>query len=546
MPFEAHEQAVQAHEQAVQGIALQVKSFYERQKPFRIYHGSTNSTRTSHRRADNTVDTSHLSHVLSVDPNKRTALVEPNVPMDQLVRATLKHNLVPPVVMEFPGITVGGGFSGTSGESSSFRYGAFDATMESIEIVLPDGTITRASKTKKPDLFWGAASAFGTLGVVTLLEIQLRPAKRFVELHYRLSQTAAETEDKMRKACEDAENDFVDGIVFDEHTTLVCCGRLTDVMPPGANKTRTFSRRKDPWFYIRAREVGKDLAAKKKKMLKKTQVDGVQSLDDVAAAAAAAAESLETVDYIPLVEYLFRYDRGGFWVGKYSFRYFLVPFNRITRCLLDQFMHTRVMYRAVHKSGLADYYMVQDVGVPVDRATEFQAWLHDTFGIYPLWLCPLRIRRDDPNSAHGLHARFADPDTPDLMNFGVWGPLIGRSRREVIEMNRALEVKVQELNGKKWLYAHAYYTEEEFWRSYDRESYDSLRAKYKAGYLPSVYDKVKVDVDKEEARRKQSLESRVRAALGDVWPLRGLRGFYGAVRGGDYLLGSRKEGKDGA
>ena len=45
-----------------------------------------------------------------------------------------------------------------------------------IEIVLPDGAVARASKTDRPDLFWGAASAFGTLGVVTLLELQLREA----------------------------------------------------------------------------------------------------------------------------------------------------------------------------------------------------------------------------------------------------------------------------------------------------------------------------------------------------------------------------------
>ncbi|KAG5981625.1 hypothetical protein E4U55_002737 [Claviceps digitariae] len=528
MPFEAHDQAVQS-------IAVQVKSFSQRRQPFRIYHGSTNSTRTSQRRADNTIDTSRLDNVLSVDTTKLTALVEPNVPMDQLVKATLEHDLIPPVVMEFPGITVGGGFSGTSGESSSFRHGAFDATMESIEIVLADGTITTASKVDKPDVFWGAASAFGTLGVVTLLEIQLKPARKFVELRYCLSRRADETVWKMRRACNEEANDFVDGIVFDAHTALLCCGRMTDVMPPGVLKTRTFSGRKDPWFYIRAREVQKELVKKKTRMLKE-MTKGIESLDDI-----VALESLEMVDYIPLVEYLFRYDRGAFWVGKYSFRYFLTPFNRITRFLLDGFMHTRVMYRAVHKSGLADYYMVQDVGVPFDRTAEFQAWLHDTFNIYPLWLCPLRIRRDDPNSAYGLHSEFADPDTPDLVNFGVWGPLTGQSRRAVVEMNRALERKVQELHGKKWLYAHAYYTEDEFWRNYDRQSYDELRAKYGATYLPSVFDKVKVDVDREEADRNQSWKTRARAAVGGIWPIRGLKGFYGAMGSGDYLM--RGKGK---
>lgn len=83
---------------------------------------------------------------------------------------------------------MGGGFSGTSGESSSFRYGAFDATINWIEIILPNGDVTRAYRTKaeKTDLFWGAASAFGTLGVVTLLEVQLKDARPYVELTYSL------------------------------------------------------------------------------------------------------------------------------------------------------------------------------------------------------------------------------------------------------------------------------------------------------------------------------------------------------------------------
>ncbi|EXU95463.1 FAD/FMN-binding dehydrogenase [Metarhizium robertsii] len=462
---------MEAHDTAVRRIAAQVKTFHEAQKPFRIYHGSTNSTRTSHRRADNTIDTSGLNHVLSVDKTGMTALVEPNVPMDELVDATLAHGLVPPVVMEFPGITAGGGFSGTSGESSSFRYGAFDSTFDWIEIVLADGATARASRTDKADLFWGAASAFGTLGVVTLLAVRLRPAKRYVALRYELARGGAEAAvRRMREHCDAPANDFVDGVAFDAGTTLLCTGRLADELPAG-EAPRRFTRPSDPWFYIRAREV---------RRLLEEQED----------------EDAVVVDHVPLVDYLFRWDRGGFWVGEYAFAYFRVPFNRVTRRLLDGFMRTRVMYRAVHGSGLADAYMVQDVGVPFARAAEFRAWLDGALGIYPLWLCPLRV----------------------------------------VEANRALERKVAELGGKKWLYAHAYYTEEEFWAHYDRPAYDALRAKYAASHLPSVYDKVRVDVDAEEAARRRSRRARARGALGRVWPLRGLKGFWAAARGGDYLL----------
>lgn len=499
-----------AHNAEVAKVAERVKHFHSIQKPFRIYHGSTNSTRQSHRRADNTVDTSKLTNILSIDKDKLTATAEPNVPMGALVAATLKHGLLPPVVMEFPTITVGGGFSGSSGESSSFRHGAFEATVESIEIVLPDGTIEHASRTVKPDLLWGAASAFGTIGVVTLVELRLRPAKPFVELRYIHCKTSEDYVGVIKAESAKDDIEFLDGIVYSRDSTVICSGRFADDVPKG-KKPVGFTARRDPWFYLHAQEA-------EKKLKQGTPED-------------------DLVDYIPITDYLFRYNRAGFWTARYAFKYFLTPFNRVTRAALDRFMHTSVMYHAMHKSGLHDYYVIQDVGVPYAQAPSFHRWLHDTYALYPLWLCPLRIRRDDPASAHGLHAEFADPATEEtLLNYGVWGPVPG-DRAAVVRQNRALERRVREAHGKKWLYSHAYYTEDEFWAHYDRPAYDAVRERYGAGHLPSVFDKVRVDWEAEEA----ALRARpVKSRLWKIWPLAGLYGVYHAWTGADYLLEKQK------
>ena len=104
---------MEAHKSAVLEISSRIKDYHSRNEPFRIYHGSTNSTRKAAYERKRMVDTSGLAHVLQVDREKRTVLVEPNVPMDALIKETLKYGLIPPVVMEFPGITVGGGFAGS-------------------------------------------------------------------------------------------------------------------------------------------------------------------------------------------------------------------------------------------------------------------------------------------------------------------------------------------------------------------------------------------------------------------------------------------------
>ena len=86
-------------------ISANVRSFYERKEKFRVFHGSTNNTRHVSK-GNKSVNTSSLSHVFEVDLESKTAKGEPNVPLDRLVEETLKYGLIPPVVMEFPGITV--------------------------------------------------------------------------------------------------------------------------------------------------------------------------------------------------------------------------------------------------------------------------------------------------------------------------------------------------------------------------------------------------------------------------------------------------------
>lgn len=129
---------MQRHSRIVNKLSLQVRDFVTRGEKFRIYHGSSNSTRPPS--SGTVLDVSALNKVLVVERESSSwCLVEPNVPMDKLVEATMRFGLIPPVVMEFPGITVGGGFSGTSGESSSFRYGYFSDNVLEIEMILGNG-----------------------------------------------------------------------------------------------------------------------------------------------------------------------------------------------------------------------------------------------------------------------------------------------------------------------------------------------------------------------------------------------------------------------
>lgn len=381
-------------------------------------------------------------------------------------------------------------------------------------MVLPNGEKVTASSTEREDLFYGAASSFGTLGVTTLLEVQLIEAKTYVELTYDPVCGIAEAIYKLKRATADSSNDYLDGIMYSQDGGVICSGRLTNNVNKGVRIQR-FTRPSDRWFYLHA-----------KKLIKRT--------------------TSPVTEAVPIVDYLFRYDRGGFWVAVYAFRYFLTPFNRITRWALDKFMHSRVMYHALHQSGFSSQYIIQDVSIPYSRSDEFFHYLDHSFGHYPLWLCPLKSDGKPTDPTRTLISTKTSPPMPEAtLNFGVWGPG-PKGRAKFVEWNRNLEHKVRELGGKKCLYAHAYYTEEEFDSIYDRKTYDALREKYHATYLPSVYDKVKVDFEAEEKALRDSWKLWLMAVFWSIWPLSGLYGVYQAAFGREYLLprNSKKELKE--
>lgn len=485
------------HQQTVEQIATAVRTFFDRKEKFRIFHGSTNSTRPRTRTHRNVVDTSKLDRVLSVDVANCTALVEPNVPMDRLVEETLKYGLVPPVVMEFPGITAGGGYAGTAGESSSFKHGFFDRTINFVEMVLADGSVVKCSKSDKSDLFDGAAGALGTLGITTLLELNLRPATKYVETTYHPVSSVAEAVEKTQQMTSDLSLDYVDGILFSKTQGAIITGRMTDEAKPDSTM-QTFSGAKDPWFYLHVQEK-------------------------------ISKQRAPVVETMPLPEYLFRYDRGGFWVGASAFQYFKMPFNKFTRWWLDDFLHTRMMYTALHASGQSRNYVVQDLALPYASVEEFIDYTDENFGIYPLWLCPLK-QSSGPTMHPHYPAVERDGTTPKpMLNVGLWGS--GPSKYdEFVRLNRDLERKLQELNGMKWLYAHTYYSEGDFWQQFDRGWYKALREKYQATSLPDAYEKVKIDVEAEKAATKSSFGK----SLLQSWPLGGFYGIKKAIESGSY------------
>lgn len=497
------------HDQRVSILLSRVAHFHSTSTPFRIYHGSTNSTRHASFDPSAIVDVSSFNNILSINASTQTALVEPNVPMDALVAATTAEGFLPPVVMEFPGITVGGGFVGTAGESSSFKYGFFDRTVVRAEVVLADGTLVNCSASENTELFEGLRGSFGTLGVLTLVEVMLVPLKSWVEITYRPTTSSAQAMETLQQETKKSENDYVDGVIFSKNSGIVVSGRLVSEPSSPRVPVRRFSRPWDEWFWIHARSL--------------------------------TSSQSSTTELVPIEDYLFRYDRGAFWMGMYAYHHFFVPFWYIFRVLLDYFMHTRIMYHALHASGYTDRYIIQDIAFPAENAEAFVNYVDDKFAIYPLWLCPLRkdgrVSMGHPKQFTGTvggRVQAGRAYDGEYINVGVWGPYPS-SETEYVSANRELEARTSELGGLKWLYSRVFYTEDEWWELYDKQKYDALRKKFGATGLPSTWEKVR-DRGKKREEYRFGVKGLLKRLIRSSALLSGFYGIYKAVRGGDYML----------
>ncbi|HMI09744.1 MAG TPA: FAD-binding protein [Candidatus Saccharimonadales bacterium] len=449
-----------AHIAKAKHIQETVKKLAQSGKQAKMFHGSTNSTRPPIDPDLAIIDVSDLNEIIEINIEDGYVITEPNVPLDTLVKATGKFGFTLPMVAEFPGITAGGAAQGGSGESSSHKYGLFSDTCLEYEVILGNGDRVFCSPTKNKDLFQGLACSFGSLGVLTAIKIKIIRSAKYVKLNYYPTENYKETisivKEHVNKGAE-----FVDAIQLSKNKGVVVVGEYSHKK---VGQVAHFAHAWNEWFYLHVEE---------------RLAQGIYE------------------EPTPLTDYLFRYDRGGFWVAKYGFRGTKIQFNRMNRFLLSWMFKTRTLFKLLHSSGYSYRYVAQDICLPQETVNKFLEYNDTTTRIYPLWICPLKPT-DNKLAPTAL-------DTKLVINIGIWGEP-QETGKDFRTLNRDIENKVHKLGGRKVLYAHAYYTPEEYWTIYDKKWYEKLRKKYHAEVLfPDVYRKTLTKPLTTEPSRRRAL-----------------------------------------
>lgn len=397
------------------------------------------------------LDVRDFNEVLQVDPVAGYVDVEGMTPYATLVAACLEQGVMPAVVPQLKSITIGGATTGCGIESSSFRYGLVHETVEEMEILLGDGrTVVCTPYNDQRDLFFGFPNSYGTLGYALRLRVRTVPVRRFVRITHRRHSEARDFFADLEQQSARADVDFVDGVIFGPGEMYVTPGQFVDFAPYTSDYTY------ENIYYRSLRE--------------------------------------RREDFLTVADYLWRWDTDWFWCSKNVLAQNPLVRRLYGRRRLNSVTYTKIMRwnsrwklveRAQRLLGWHSESVIQDVEIPVERAAEFLAFYLQTIDFFPVWTCPTRLH--DPARRFDLYRM--QPGRL-YVNFGFWDVIRYRGALPRGHYNRQVERKVMDLGGMKSLYSDSYFTPEEFWRLYNRDSYDALKRKYDPqGRLGDLYRK---------------------------------------------------------
>lgn len=132
------------------------------------------------------LDLTSLDRILEVDPASPSVTCEAGVLWRDLVARVQPHGMIPPVLTNNLGVTVGGTISVAGIGVASFRHGTQADHALELEVVTGEGEILTCSPESNRDLFDAVRSGLGQCGVITRARLRLRPARPRTRTYYLL------------------------------------------------------------------------------------------------------------------------------------------------------------------------------------------------------------------------------------------------------------------------------------------------------------------------------------------------------------------------
>lgn len=131
------------------------------------------------------VDMRRLNRIVSVDPLKRTVIVQAGATWRSIQEVIDDQRLAVRIMQDYANFTVGGTLS-VNAHGSYALDGPVVNSVRAIKVVLADGRLVTASRTENADLFYGAIGGYGGLGVIVEATLDLAPNQRLERASVRM------------------------------------------------------------------------------------------------------------------------------------------------------------------------------------------------------------------------------------------------------------------------------------------------------------------------------------------------------------------------
>ena len=419
----------------------------------------------------NTVSLRELDGIVALEREPQLLIrVEPGCSIKQLTTFLLPRGLTLPVVPELDELTIGGLVSGYGIETSSHMHGLFFDGVLSAKVVVASGEVVTCSRTQNADLFYALSWSLGSLGFVVCVDLRVQPAKPFVRLTYAPCQSRQELLARLERLTTGAQRpEFVEAIMFDAEHSVLMTGDFSDNAEGLPVNTLPWT---SEWFY---KQVEADLKRGKPR-----------------------TEAME------LNAYYHRHSRSLFWEME-----LILPFGNhwLFRHLFGWLLPVSVsLLKLTNTETLQRFYeeshCAQDFLVPLSRLDEALERAHALFEVYPVWLCPHKVVRTEPQGAirFGLAELpvHREPDGSEYhmyFDIGLYGVAAAAKRGERWSAPEAVarfERFLIETGGYSALYAIVELSREQFHQMFDRCLYLEMRRKWDPeSKLLDCYEKVK-------------------------------------------------------
>eukprot|EP01038_Epipyxis_sp_PR26KG_P010981 gene10981-14749_t len=402
------------------------------------------------------LDLRQFNKIIYFDHIKKTIICDSGCTMEMITDFALSNSLIPKVLPEFRKITVGGAIVGAGLESSSFKYGQFNDICTSVYVLCGNGDIVYCTKNNEhKELFYSLAGSYGTLGTVLCAEIECIDTCAYVALNVTVFDQFNQSISYMNKMMSSNDIDFIEGIEFSNsekinvNKTVIISGKLTNNMINKRDYFNPTDKHYEEFYFEKIQSIAMNNNDYYSRML-----------------------------ILPIKSFLFRYDRGAFWMAKpISFSWkllfkspllvpaFIMTHNNIfCRFLFRHLFTTSILFRLLN---LADTMIVNkrmvimDIYVPLSKTESLVKFTRNNIPITtPLWLCPV-LKSNSKQILSPHYIEFDEKKEKYLVDVGIYGRVDDNNGNLY---TRLLDVWSLLNSCRKMLYSEHSYSKEEFWK----------------------------------------------------------------------------------